>query len=71
MRAARAMAMLKGKTSVTPDIIPSLLEPILGHRIVFRDSSLNQPDSRKEFWNKITTSVAIPDFPEAEESGYY
>jgi MoxR-like ATPase len=71
MRAARAMAMLKGKTSVTPDIIPSLLEPILGHRIVFRDSSLNQADSRKEFWNKITTSVAIPDFPEAEESGYY
>jgi MoxR-like ATPase len=71
MRAARAMAMLKGKTSVTPDIIPSLLEPILGHRIVFRDSSFNQADSRKEFWNKITTSVAIPDFPEAEESGYY
>ena len=71
MRAARAMAMLKGKTSVTPDIIPSLLEPILGHRIVFRDSSLNQADSRKEFWNKIITSVAIPDFPEAEESGYY
>lgn len=71
MRAARAMAMLQGKTSVTPDIIPSLLEPILGHRIVFRDGSLNQADSRKEFWRKITSSVAMPDFPEAEESGYY
>lgn len=71
MRAARALAMLMGKTSVTPDVIPSLLEPILGHRIVFRDSSLNQKESRKEFWNKITASIAIPDFPEAEESGYY
>lgn len=71
MRAARAMAMLTGKVSVTPEVIPSLLEPILGHRIVFRDSSLNQKENRQEFWNKIIAAITIPDFPESENSGYY
>ena len=63
MRAARAIAALDGKKAVTVDIVKSLLEPILSHRLVFRDSSLMQPEKRKAFWDALIAQVPVPDYP--------
>ncbi|WP_263866287.1 AAA family ATPase [Thalassolituus oleivorans] len=63
MRAARAIAALDGKKAVTVDIVKSLLEPVLSHRLVFRDSSLMQPEKRKAFWNALIAQVPVPDYP--------
>ena len=65
MRAARAMAILSGKKTVTPDIVRPLLEPVLAHRLIFRDASLQQASGRAEFWQQIIAAVPVPDFPAA------
>lgn len=65
MRAARAMAILSGKKAVTPDIVRPLLEPVLAHRLIFRDASLQQASGRAEFWQQIIAAVPVPDFPAA------
>ena len=65
MRAARAMAILSGKKAVTPEMVRPLLEPVLAHRLIFRDAMLQQPAARAEFWQQIIASVAVPDFPAA------
>lgn len=65
MRAARAMAILSGKKAVTPEFVRPLLEPVLAHRLIFRDAMLQQPAARAEFWQQIIASVAVPDFPAA------
>ncbi|QQD25162.1 AAA domain-containing protein [Venatoribacter cucullus] len=65
MRAARAMAILSGKKTVTPEFVRPLLEPVLAHRLIFRDAMLQQPAARAEFWQQIIASVAVPDFPAA------
>jgi len=66
MQAARAMALLKGEGAVTPALIPALLEPILGHRLIWRDASLQHEEERQQFWKKLLASVPLPDFPQGE-----
>src|SRR5690606_18365048 len=65
MRAARGMAILSGKKAVTPEMVRPLLEPVLAHRLIFRDAMLQQPAARAEFWQQIIASVAVPAFPAA------
>jgi len=62
MRAARAMALLAGKTAVTPEIVQRLLEPVLAHRVLFKDLSLNSPENRHLFWQDLRSRVPVPDF---------
>nr|WP_246624793.1 MoxR family ATPase [Oceanobacter mangrovi] len=61
MRTSRAMTLLTGKKQVTPAIIQMLLEPVLSHRLIFRDPRLNQPETRAEFWQKLIASIPLPD----------
>jgi MoxR-like ATPase len=63
MKAARAMAVITGKKSVTPDIVQKLLEPVLAHRLIFKDSMLMREENRQTFWQEILEKVAVPDFP--------
>lgn len=62
MRAARATALVNGKGAVTPDLIPALLEPVLGHRLIFRDNNLQQTSQRQAFWNQLVADIALPDY---------
>lgn len=68
MRAARAMAMLTGKNTVTPDLVQRLLEPVLGHRLIFRDSALLDRDEREEFWRSLLESVPVPDYADQPDA---
>jgi MoxR-like ATPase len=65
MRASRAMAMLTGKRAVTPETVQALLEPVLAHRLVFREAELLRPDNRAAFWQSLQAGVAVPDYPVA------
>ncbi|MFE8069921.1 AAA family ATPase [Marinobacteraceae bacterium S3BR75-40.1] len=64
MRAARAMAMLTGKKAVTPEVVQRLLEPVLAHRLIFRDASLVHADKRQAFWSELQSSIPVPDNPD-------
>lgn len=62
MRASRAMALLEGQKTVTPELVQSLLDPVLGHRLIFKDAALLQPDKRRAFWRELLKSVPAPDY---------
>ena len=68
MKAARAMALLRGKKGVTPDVVQELLEPVLAHRIIFKDAMLLHAEKRKAFWQEILTGVPVPDFPGIQDA---
>ncbi len=68
MRAARAMALLTGKNTVTPELVQRLLEPVLAHRLIFRDSALLEMESRRAFWQSLLESVPVPDYAERAET---
>ncbi|MDK2779414.1 MAG: AAA family ATPase [Pseudomonadota bacterium] len=65
MRAARALALLNGKKAVTPELVRPLLEPVLGHRMLFRDAALQQ-DDRAAFWKQLIAAVPVPDYPQGD-----
>lgn len=62
MRASRALALLTGKKQVTPALVQQLVEPVLAHRIIFRDARLHHIENRQEFWKVLLESVELPDF---------
>jgi MoxR-like ATPase len=62
MRAARAMALLTGKKQVTPQTVQLLVDPILSHRLIFRDPRMNQPEQRQIFWDELLAQLPVPDF---------
>lgn len=70
MQAARAAAFLQGSEYVDPEMVRSLLEPVLGHRLVFRDNTLNHPENRRSFWDGLLASVPVPDYPGDLEPGF-
>ncbi|WP_370314859.1 AAA family ATPase [Thalassolituus sp.] len=70
MQAARAAAFLRGSEYVDPEMVRSLLEPVLGHRLVFRDNTLNHPENRRSFWDGLLASVPVPDYPGDLEPGF-
>ena len=61
MQASRALTLLTGKKAVTPAVIQQLLEPVLGHRLVFRDARLLQTEARTTFWENLLERVELPD----------
>lgn len=61
MQASRAFALLTGKKQVTPALIQQLLEPVLGHRLVFRQARLLQFEARQAFWQSLLETVELPD----------
>jgi len=64
MRAGKSLALLTGKKTVTPHIIHKLAQPVLGHRLIFRDSSLYELGAQEVFFKELLQSIAVPDNPE-------
>lgn len=64
MNAAKSMALLTGKKFVTPEIIQKLVEPVLGHRLIFRDSNMLDLENRTDFFRELLSTVTVPDNPE-------
>ena len=62
--AAKAYAFLTGKKFVTPDHIQRLVDPVLGHRLLFNDAHLYQPEARLRFIAELIGEVATPDYTE-------
>lgn len=62
MRASRAMALLEGQKTVTPELVQSLLDPVLGHRLIFKDAALLHAHKREAFWQDLLNSVPAPDY---------
>jgi MoxR-like ATPase len=62
--ASKAYAFLTGKNFVTPDIIQNLIEPVIGHRLIFNDAHLYQTDARAQFFNDLMSRVVVPDHAE-------
>lgn len=61
IRAVRAMAVLTNRKAITPQLVQSLLEPVLGHRMIFRDARLNQAAHRADFWQDLIERVDTPE----------
>ena len=64
MKAGKSLALLTGKKFVTPEIIHKLAQPVLGHRLIFRDSSLYELEAQQIFFKDLLKSVPVPDNPE-------
>ena len=63
MKAARAMSLLTGRKSITPDVVQKLMEPVLAHRLIFKDATLMHAENRQAFWQDILAKVPVPDYP--------
>jgi MoxR-like ATPase len=64
MKTGKALALLSGKKYVNPEIIHRLARPVLGHRLIYRDSSLYEPAAQQAFFEQLLASVPVPDNPE-------
>ncbi|MDO6683577.1 AAA family ATPase [Oceanobacter sp. 5_MG-2023] len=62
MRAARAMTLLTGKKQVTPHTVQLLVDPVLSHRLIFRNPGMNQAEQRQAFWDDLLAQIPVPDF---------
>lgn len=63
VKGAQAYALLTGRTSITPDIIQTLAEPILKHRIIFKNSQQNATFYAGFFDELLSKTVKVPDNP--------
>lgn len=63
LKAAQAYALLTGSTSVTPAHIAKLAEPVLGHRLLFKNQHLNQAERIEFFAALLKQDVRVPDNP--------
>jgi len=57
-QAAKALTFIKGKESVTPDIIKLLVQPVLAHRLILKNQS-----SVALILDEIINSVEVPILP--------
>lgn len=64
MKVAQAMALLTGKSHLTPALVQSLLRPVLAHRLVFANRQMDEAGKR-QFFTALTDQVPVPDFPSA------
>lgn len=60
LRAAQALAAIRGKSYVTPDEIKDLAHPVLGHRMILRSGMRNRSTQIESIINEILNSVAAP-----------
>ncbi|MEO8611318.1 MAG: MoxR family ATPase [Chloroflexota bacterium] len=56
-RCAQAMALIRGRTFVTPDDIKSAAPAVLAHRLLTRD---RQPDTARDIISQILSDIRVP-----------
>ena len=60
LKAAQALAAIRGREFVTPDDIKDLALPVLGHRILLRGSSRNRSTQIENLISGILETVEVP-----------
>lgn len=60
IKAAQALAAIRGRSFVTPEDIKTLALPVLGHRILLRGSQKNRSNQIKDLIQGILDEVAVP-----------
>jgi MoxR-like ATPase len=60
MRAAQALASLRGRSFVLPDDIKYLTIPVLGHRLILREDERLRRGSTEEILMKILDQIPVP-----------
>ena len=60
MRAAQALAVVRGRDYVLPDDVKHLTIPVLAHRLILKDQEKLKGGSATEFLQKIVESTPVP-----------
>ena len=60
LKAAQALAAIKGRDYVTPDDVKELALPVLGHRIILRGSQRNRSTQIESLIEGILSEVPVP-----------
>lgn len=60
LRAAQALAAIRGKDYVSPDEIKELAMPVLGHRIILRSGMRNRSTQIENIIHEILNTVEVP-----------
>ncbi len=60
MRAAQALAAVRGRDYVLPDDVKHLAIPVLAHRLILKDQEKLKGESATEFLQKIVESTPVP-----------
>ncbi len=60
MRAAQALAAVRGRDYVLPDDVKHLAIPVLAHRLILKDQEKLKGGSATEFLQKIVESTPVP-----------
>ncbi len=60
MQAARARAVLLGRSFVTPDDIQALAQPVLLHRLVLRPEEVKNRHSAAKILIDLIGSIPVP-----------
>ncbi|MEW5920026.1 MAG: MoxR family ATPase [Bacillota bacterium] len=66
MRAAQALAALRGRRYVLPDDVKCLVEPVLAHRLSIEAKEAVRGVTTEKVLQEIVSSVAVPAPPEPE-----
>jgi MoxR-like ATPase len=60
MRAAQAMAGLKGRSYVLPDDVKQLVGPVLSHRLILREEERLRGTEIKQIIEEVIEQIAVP-----------
>lgn len=60
LKAAQALAAIRGRSYVTPDDIKDLVQPVLAHRIIVRGSQRNKSTQVQNLLDEIVSSTEVP-----------
>lgn len=63
MKAAQAYALLTGQNHVSPQLIQKLAEPVLAHRLLFKNRQMNAAQVMSFFDQLLHHDVVVPDNP--------
>ena len=63
LKVSQAYALLTGATSVTPVHVQKLAEPVLAHRLVFKNQHLSLTEQLDFFDQLLGRQVGVPDYP--------
>jgi MoxR-like ATPase len=59
-QAAQALALIQGRTFVTPQMVKQVAVPVLGHRLVLRHQSTLGGKASAEVMQEVLRQVAVP-----------
>lgn len=65
MKSAQALAVISGHNSVTPEMIQIIAEPVLAHRLIFKNKQISGEAKKRFFAELLTKSVFVPDHANA------